>query len=185
MCEPLRQWCKRRQILPAVSDFEFSETPQGISLSLRASTVQAITRATSHRLQIINASEGGVGKVRVRLGKIANIKAISDMVDPGDDPPYIRTFGSTAGWKYLYADLTVSYSTTDGIWSATACTISQSTSLPANTATHIYIEIGQVKLEAVTGGYAITEIAPQSVTGDQWCARTGSDTVYVDAHGSV
>jgi len=181
----LLDWLLRTQCVPSKVDFEVNEDPNGRRFKLRKSAVQAIVNDTPFRLQIINASENGVGKVRIRLGKIANIVAISSMTDPGDDPPYIKTFGSTVGWKYLYADLTVSYSSTDGIWSATACTISQSTSMPANTATHIYIEIGQVLLSSATGGYAITEIPPQSVTGDQWVARTGSDTVYVDAHGAV
>lgn len=181
--EPFKNWCYSRQPKPDMSDFEVWEDADGVRFSIREATIRSIAASTAFRLQIISANEGGVGKARVRLGKMAGRLASSGMTDPGDDPPYIITFGSTAGWKYIYADVTMEYDMDEGTWSATACQILHTSTIPANTATHIYVEIGQVKLESVTGGYAITSII-QTVTGDQWVARiSGQNSPYVDAHG--
>ncbi len=138
----------------------------------------------TQRLQLIPASVSGIAKARVSLGKVAGRKADSSMVDPSDSPNFVVTFGSS-GVKRVYCDVTVAYDSSTGEWASSACTISNGSSVPANTATHIYVEIGSVNVVVVSGGLAANVITPQPLSGDQWVARTGNASTYVDAHGLV
>lgn len=176
-----RQFCIEIQ---PIGPFVKKQTVKGRWINAAGTEDEAASGAIApFRLQILNASASGVGKARVRLGKIAGKVADPGMTDPGDDPTYIITFGSSAGWKYIYAAVTVEYATDEGTWSATACAITHTATIPSNSATKIYVEIGQVKLEAVTGGYAITNII-QTAPGDMWVARiSGETSPFIDASG--
>ena len=144
----------------------------------------------THRLSVVNASttSGGVTtpKVRVYLGFVGGQKADSTMVDPSDSPPFILPLPSAAATKYIICAVTVGYNSTTGIWSASACSIGSASTVPANTATLIYVPLAIVTVVAIATGFTVTtSAAGQIVSGDQWVARTGNATTYVDANGVI
>jgi hypothetical protein len=46
------------------------------------------------------------------------------------------------------------------------------------------VQIGTVVVISSDSGYRVSTIT-QTVTGNQWIARTGSGTTYVDANGNL
>ena len=147
----------------------------------------------THRLSVVNASttSGGVTtpKVRVYLGFVAGIKADAGMTDPSDSPAYTLTLTSAAATKYIICTVTVGYNSTTGIWSASACSIGSGSTVPAPTTSApyiIYIPLAIVQVVAIATGFTVTtSAAGQIVSGDQWVARTGNATTYVDANGVI
>jgi hypothetical protein len=177
------EWCKARQPIPNPSDFDVSEAPFGVMFSLSQQGIAAI-RATPFRLQLVDASSGGTPKVRVRLGYVAGRKADTGMADPSDSPVFKLTLASALATKYIECKVTVAYDAGTGIWSSSACALQAVSSPTASAATHIYVQIGAVSVVSNgSGGYKVAPFTPQTVTGDQWVARIGNATTYVDANG--
>ncbi len=137
--------------------------------------------ALPHPLRIYLANAVGVPKVRILTGYMNLIKADSTMT-ADEATPFILTLASTAGLKYIYADVTVAYNTTEGYWEATASSVTSGTSLPSATATHMFIQIGRVMVYAIVGGFS-SYIIGQDVSGNQWVDRHGGDSTYTDKHG--
>jgi hypothetical protein len=133
---------------------------------------------------LVNASTNGSPKVRVTLGWVAGRKADSSRADPGDDPVFTITLPSAVATKYILCQVTVAYSAATGIWSSSASECIHSASITANDATNIYVTIGSVNVVSNgAGGYTVQVNHPQPVDGDQWVARTGNASTYVDANG--
>lgn len=187
-------WCEETQAVPNTNDFDVSENPKGRYFSLKPSAVQSIVASNIFRLQLIDASTATVPKVRVRLGDMAGGVADAGMTDPGDSPPFIITLPSTNGWYYIYEDVELAYSDTDGTWSTTGRSISSGSSVPSDTVSgtlpspvtgHAYIEIGTAEVVSSSGGHIVGSIPPQSVSGDQWVARTGDSTTATHTNGLI
>ena len=191
MCEPLRQWCKRRQPLPDMADFAVSETPDGVRFALRPETVQALAGAgLPYRNEIIDATTATEAKVRVRLGKCGGfVSGGTAMTDPTDSPVCLVTVGASAGWFYIYCQVTMAFDTVDGYWHSVApvaATMLSAAAVPADDATHAYVEFGTVRVASNgTGGWRVAEIGPPSATGDQWVARTGGSTDTSHTNGRI
>ena len=178
----LLDWVQRKQPIPDKNDFAVSEKPEGLRFSMRPAAVQRIVQSAVHPLKLVNATTGGVAKVRVLLGNTAGRKAAAGMTAGTDDPVFTVTLTAN-GVRYIYADITLSYNTSTGVWSSTASAISEGASVPAATATHYYFEIGHVTRESDgAGGFRAVSIV-QEVGGSQWVARTGSASTYADANG--
>jgi len=109
-------------------------------------------------------------------------------MEADDDPVFTVSVSGAVTTKYVYSAVTVEYDTATGIWSVDSGTdpeISVGTSVPANTATVAYVQIGSVVVVSDGGGgYEISSIA-QTVSGNQWLARTGNSGTYVDANGVI
>lgn len=149
----------------------------------------AAAAAATHPLQLVDATTGTppVATIRVRAGSIGGEKADSSMDLVDDDPVFSFSSGITgsAGTKYVYCTVTMEYDTATGIWSRDTGIpneISAAGSLPAATATTMTVQLGTVEVVSDSGGYSISSIT-QTVSGNQWIARTGSGTTYVDANG--
>jgi len=161
-----------------------SEDRDGRTLSLSKRDIVRAVAETPFRLQLLDATSGGVAKVRVRLGNVAGRKADASMTSITDDPVFTKTLTAN-GNRIIQCKVTVAYDTATGVWSSTACAIEEVASLTANDATHIYLELGNAtRASNGSGGYAVTAVN-QVVSGDQWVARVGDGSTYVDYNGLV
>jgi hypothetical protein len=135
------------------------------------------------RLQILDASESGTDKIRVRLGKCGGYLADWTMDDPGDTTPFIYTLSGT-GARHIYARMPMTY-LSNGVWKVSADgTISDAASVPANDATYYYVHLGSV--DAPGDGTGVTVSNPQPVSGDQRISRIGnSASPWVDSSSSI
>jgi hypothetical protein len=134
------------------------------------------------RLQILDASESGTDKVRVRLGKCGGYLADSTMDDPGDTTPFIYVLSGT-GARHIYAQMPMTY-LSNGIWEVSADgTIGDAASVPANDASYYYVDLGSV--DAPGDGTGVTVTNPQPVSGDQRISRIGNSTDWVDSNSSI
>ena len=134
--------------------------------------------AATYPLQLISANTATQAKVRVVLGYVAGFKADSGMTTGSDSPVFLKTLASAAT-HYIYADVTVAYSATVGVWQATACSVSTATSLPASTSTHAYVLIGSAVVATTSGGLGVTSVT-NAIGGSQLFQRIGNATTYVD-----
>lgn len=77
---------------------------------------------------------------------------------------------------YVSVSVTMSYNPSTGIWSATGATLNIAGAYASPSSGVLVVQIG-----SVTAGRFITQVAG----GNQWVARTGSGSTYVDANGSI
>jgi hypothetical protein len=176
----------RRVFLPPgfTGHGKFIEDEWAIDLDL--SNVEfdtGITGATSHNLQLSNATEAGVAKIGVRWGEIAGFVADSGM-DVSNSPLFTVTLASN-GVRIIYADITGAYGTGTSIWTPSACSVSEGSALPSDTSTHAYLKIGQAERESNgSGGYQVaTGSIGQTVTGSQGFVRNYySSSAYIQSN---
>jgi hypothetical protein len=91
------------------------------------------------------------------------------------------TYTGVTTTKYVWVEVTQSYDTATGIWSATAATLATPAGSYGSPSSTKQI----VKLGVITcSGSIITDVA-QASGGNQWVARTGNGSGYVDSNGGV
>jgi len=73
-----------------------------------------------------------------------------------------------------YVDLTVSYNTTTGVWTASAAALAFAATVPAATATHAYLNLGYFTVSGVIA------VAFPALSGSQSWKRCGNSSTYVD-----
>lgn len=162
--------------------------PRGRQIAVTVESLAAAGAAiSSHPLQLVDATTGTTpaAAIRVRYGEIGGQKADTDM-DTDDDPVFSFSVSGAAVTKFIYCTVTMQYNTGTGVWSrntGTANEISAANSIPAATATAMRVAIGTATVvSADGGGYRVSSIS-QTVSGNQWIARIGNGTTYVDANG--
>ncbi len=132
---------------------------------------EEVAATTVHPLQLIDATSGGVAKVRVRYGTVAEEIADAGM-SVGDDP----AFEIAVATGYVWVEFPVLYDADTGSWSKDgACVIDNGAALPTATDTLAYKEIGSV----VVTGTDVTSIA-QNITGSQGWERCGPNPGWTD-----
>ena len=135
------------------------------------------------RLQILDASESGTDKIRVRFGKCGGYLAASTMDEADDATPFIYTLTGT-GARHVYARMPITY-LSNGVWQVSADgSIGDAASVPANEASYYYVDLGSV--DAPGDGTGVTVSNPQPVSGDQRISRIGNSAPpYVDSNSSI
>jgi len=129
--------------------------------------------ATTAPLAIVQANNGSTVRFQIISGTIGGFLADSGM-SPG---PFYVTPTNAAGTYHFYAAMTQRYDNRIGLWTCTASTgISSGTSVPADTATTAYVEIGNVTLTSTGGGFSVT--ITQILSGNQGIGRAGSAGSY-------
>lgn len=127
------------------------------------------TAGTTHAFQIVQVSSTSF-KV---IGGTAAGYSISTTAD--------ITGVTATRYVVIEVDRTSGYDADTGIWTASGASISSQTgSYLGQTTSRQIIQVGVV----TCSGSVITSIS-QVVTGNQWAARTGNGTTYVDANGLV
>ena len=135
------------------------------------------------RLQILDASESGTDKIRVRFGKCGGYLAASTMDEADDATPFIYTLTGT-GARHVYARMPITY-LSNGVWQVSADgSIGDAASVPANEASYYYVDLGSV--DAPGDGTGVTVSNPQPVSGDQRISRIGNSAPpWVDSNSSI
>lgn len=119
--------------------------------------------SSTYPLQLYRSS--GAGKIRA--GSVA-----------GFSIPTTTIAGS--GAIYVSINVSMAYSATTAIWSATGASLATGGAYTTPSASILVVPVG-----IITFSGAAVSITAQESGGNQWVARTGNLSGYVDANGSI
>lgn len=175
----LRDFCI--QIQPVNGNgVKLDQLPKGRRLTVDVAEVVAADAAEANfPLKLIEANTSTLAKVRVVLGYVGGFKADTSM-SISDSPVFTKTL-SSAGTHYIYAELTVAYSATVGVWQVTASTVATNTTFPSATSTKAYVLLGTATVATSGAVLAVTSVSSQ-VSGSQSFQRLGNATTYSDSN---
>jgi hypothetical protein len=100
----------------------------------------------THAFLLENASTGGTAKVRVHSGTINALDPVADGPFNAGDDPVIAV--NVADGDTVFLELSLSYSTSTGIWTCTSFTIRVDTPIESPTTTLAFHPLGTVTVAA-------------------------------------
>jgi len=177
--EPFKNWAYSRQPLPDMNDFSVNEDVNGVRFALRKEAIARVAAASTWPLKLVDATTGGVAKIKVLYGTVAGRPAIADMPADGYDSTL-----TVNGTRYIYCEVTWGYSAP--IWTSSDCTlIADATASKASTATKQYVYIGNVVREDDGSGGFRTKDIFNNLTGSQGASRIAYGAIISDKNWAL
>lgn len=139
----------------------------GVTVALAREQTSAPGKTTLvHPFLVSDHSGATTAVVRVRSGSVNDVVATG--IEPTD-----QTLTSAGTWR-VYLDCTLANTAAGTVTAVAVAKVAGAQ--PANTRTHAYITLAVVTVVAITGGFAVSEIAQQATHSLRFypCGRDGS-----------